>query len=59
MKPALSTRVCTQKGGFILVAVVIVIMLASMVVVTLLFRLRAEETATSAGSVPSKPGMWQ
>jgi DNA uptake protein ComE-like DNA-binding protein len=32
------------------VAVVIVIMLASMVVVTLLFRLRAEETATAAGS---------
>ena len=36
------------KAGFMLVAVMVVIMLASMVAVSLLFRLRAEETATVA-----------
>jgi DNA uptake protein ComE-like DNA-binding protein len=39
-----------SAGGFILIAVLVVVMLASMVVVTLLFRLRAEETATAAGA---------
>src|SRR4029079_14769348 len=39
-----------RQRGFILVAVLIVGMLASMVVVSLLFRLRAEETATVAGT---------
>src|SRR5947208_1499409 len=39
-----------RSEGFILVAVLVVIMLASMVVVSLLFRLRAEETATAAGA---------
>ncbi len=40
----------SEKGGFILVAVVVVVLLASMVVVSLLFRLQAEETATVAGA---------
>jgi DNA uptake protein ComE-like DNA-binding protein len=36
-------------NGFILIAVLVVIMLASMVVASLLFRMRAEETATEGG----------
>jgi DNA uptake protein ComE-like DNA-binding protein len=38
------------EPGFILVAVLVVVMLASMVVVSLLFRLQAEDTATAAGA---------
>ena len=40
----------SPREGFILVAVLIVVLLASMVVVSLLFRVRAEETAAVAGS---------
>ncbi len=43
-------RVGSRGRGFILVAVLIVVMLASMVVVSLLFRLQAEESATAAGA---------
>src|ERR1051325_8953215 len=39
-----------SKHGFVLVAVLIVVMLASMVAVSLLFRLHAEETAATAGA---------
>ena len=39
-----------KSEAFILVAVLVVVMLASMVVVSLLFRLRAEETAAAAGA---------
>ena len=39
-----------RDRGFILVAVLILIMLASMIAISLLFRLKAEETATSAGA---------
>ncbi len=39
-----------KQSGFVLVAVLIVVMLASMVVVSLLFRLHAEETAMVAGA---------
>ncbi len=38
------------QGGFVLVAVLVVILLVSMVAVSLLFRLRAEETAAAAGN---------
>lgn len=38
------------RDGFILIAVLVVIMLASMVVASLLFRLRAEETASAGGA---------
>jgi DNA uptake protein ComE-like DNA-binding protein/type II secretory pathway pseudopilin PulG len=44
-----SLRPSRPQRGFILIAVLIVIMLASMIVVSLLFRLRAEETAGAAG----------
>ncbi|MFO1497707.1 MAG: type II secretion system protein GspK [Verrucomicrobiota bacterium] len=39
-----------RPAAFILVAVLIIVMLSSMVVVSLLFRVRAEETATVAGA---------
>jgi type II secretory pathway component PulK len=39
-----------QQRAFVLLAVLIVIMLASMVAISLLFRLRAEETAGAAGA---------
>jgi hypothetical protein len=39
-----------NRKGFILVAVLVVVMLASMVVISLLFRLRADETAATAGA---------
>jgi type II secretory pathway component PulK len=39
-----------RKQGFVLVAVLVVIMLASMVVISLMFHLRAEETASAAGT---------
>jgi len=39
-----------RDQGFILVAVLILIMLASMVAISLLFRLKAEETAGAAGA---------
>ena len=39
----------TAPRGFVLVAVLVVILLASMVAISLLFRLKAEETATAAG----------
>ena len=39
-----------EREGFILIAVLVVIMLASMVVASLLFRLRAEETASEGGT---------
>ncbi|MCI0744964.1 MAG: type II secretion system protein GspK [Verrucomicrobia subdivision 3 bacterium] len=38
------------SSGFVLIAVLIVIMLASMVAISLLFRVRAEDTASAAGS---------
>ena len=39
-----------RREGFVLIAVLVVIMLASMVAISLLFRLRAEEIASSAGA---------
>ena len=39
-----------SSQGFVLVAVLVVIMLASMVAISLMFRLRAEETAAAAGA---------
>jgi DNA uptake protein ComE-like DNA-binding protein len=39
-----------RRNAFVLVAVLIVVMLASMVALSLLFRVRAEETATNAGA---------
>src|ERR1044071_6849046 len=45
-----SSRIPGSAAGFILIAVLVVVMLSSMVVVSLLFRLRAEETATAAGA---------
>ena len=39
-----------HRRGFILVAVLILIMLASMVAISLLFRLKAEDTAAAAGA---------
>src|SRR5262245_26570448 len=39
-----------RRRGFILVAVLVLIMLASMVAISLLFRLKAEDTAASAGA---------
>jgi DNA uptake protein ComE-like DNA-binding protein len=39
-----------QREGFVLVAVLIVILLASMVAMSLLFRVRAEQTATNASA---------
>ena len=53
MRPAAAALPSGRSGarsGFILVAVLIVVMLASMVVVSLLFRLRAEQAATAAGA---------
>ena len=41
--------VCSRKG-FALIAVLVVIMLASMVAMSLLFRMRAEDIASAAGS---------
>jgi DNA uptake protein ComE-like DNA-binding protein len=40
----------SPRKGFILVAVLVVVMLSSMVVISLLFRLRADETAAVAGA---------
>jgi len=39
-----------EKNGFALIAVLVVIMLASMVVISLLFRMRAEDIASVAGT---------
>lgn len=39
-----------SRSAFVLVAVLVVIMLASMVVVSLMFRLKAEDTAAAAGA---------
>jgi hypothetical protein len=39
-----------QGGGFVLVAVLVLIMLASMVAISVLFRLRAEDTAAAASA---------
>lgn len=39
-----------RKQGFVLAAVLIVIMMASMVAVSLLFRIKAEDTAVAAGA---------
>lgn len=47
--PALRSS-CAPRHGFVLVAVLVVIMLASMVVLSLMFHVRAEETATAAGT---------
>jgi hypothetical protein len=47
LRPQIKTR---RVGGFILVAVLVLIMLASMVAISLLFRLKAEDTAASAGA---------
>ena len=43
-------RMRRRPEGFVLVAVLVVILLASMVAMSLLFRVRAEQTATSAGA---------
>jgi DNA uptake protein ComE-like DNA-binding protein len=40
-----------RRSGFVLVAVLVVIMLASMVALSLLFRVKAEQTATAASAV--------
>jgi hypothetical protein len=40
----------TPNRGFVLVAVLVIILLASMVAVSLLFRLKAEDTATNAAA---------
>lgn len=45
-----SRRVLKQRAGFVLVAVLIVILLASMVAVSLLFHMKAEETASAASA---------
>ena len=45
-----TVALCRGERGFILVAVLILIMLASMIAISLLFRLKAEETAASAGA---------
>jgi type II secretory pathway component PulK len=39
-----------SRGGFVLVAVLVVVMLLSMVAVSLLFRVKADETASAAGA---------
>jgi len=39
-----------RRRGFVLVAVLVLVMLASMVAISLLFRLKAEDTAASAGA---------
>lgn len=49
-RQTLTLIVQPRRSGFILIAVLIVVLLASMVVVSLLFRLQAEETATAAGA---------
>ena len=46
LKPELHTR----RSGFVLIAVLVVIMLASMVAISLMFRLRAEDIASAAGA---------
>ena len=38
------------RGGFVLIAVLVVVLMASMVAISLLFRLKAEDTASAAGS---------
>lgn len=43
-------RTPSNRRGFALVAVLVVVMLASMIVVSLLFRMKAEETAATAGA---------
>lgn len=39
-----------RRAGFVLVAVLVVVLLAAMIAVSLLFRMKAEETAAAAGS---------
>jgi len=39
-----------RRRGFVLIAILIVVMLAAMIAMSLLFRMKAEETATAAGS---------
>ena len=48
----MTPRLQSQDGrrGFVLLTVLIVVMLAAMVAISLLFRMRAEETASAAGS---------
>lgn len=46
----LSRRPTGRRAAFVLIAVLIIIMLASMVAMSLLFRVRAEQTATLAGA---------
>ena len=50
MKVRLPASGSRHRRGFILVAVLILIMLASMVAISLLFRLKAEDTAAAAGA---------
>ena len=50
MKLRLPASGSRHRRGFILVAVLILIMLASMVAISLLFRLKAEDTAAAAGA---------
>lgn len=50
MRPSIgSIRPIRSEGGFLLIAVLVVVMLASMVALSLLFRMKAEEAAFSAG----------
>lgn len=52
MKPACSVRGggARAKSAFVLVAVLIVVLLASMIAISLLFRMKAEETAAAAST---------
>ncbi|MDB6037592.1 MAG: hypothetical protein JWM99_1433, partial [Verrucomicrobiales bacterium] len=45
-----SSATRNKTGGFILVAVLVIVMLGSMVAMSLLFRLQAEEHASAAGA---------
>jgi DNA uptake protein ComE-like DNA-binding protein len=41
---------CQRTGGFLLIAVLVIVVLASMVALSLLFRMRAEEAASAASA---------
>lgn len=48
--PRNGTPVVWQRRGFVLVAIMVIVMLLSMLVVSLLFRFKAEDTAASAST---------
>ena len=50
MKPAQSASCLRYQGGFVLVGVLVIVMLSSMVALSLMFHLRAEETAVAASA---------